>query len=59
MSITFAAALAFCAAFAFCVIAAAWDFYPDITQPGAGVSAIGLVASVVALHLGAGDDDGE
>ena len=59
MSIAFAAALVFLAAFAFCVIAAAWDFYPDITHPCAAASAIGLVVSVVRLNLKAGDDDGE
>ena len=58
-ALAFAAAILFAVAFTFCAIAAAYGFYPDITQPATGVSAIGLVVSVVWLHLKASSDDRE
>lgn len=55
----FAAAILFGVAFTFCAIASAWNFYPHVTGPATGVSAVGLIVSVVWLHLEASDDDGE
>ena len=59
MSIAFAAACLFAVAFVFCAIASASGFHSQVTGPCTAVSGIGLVASVVWLHLRAGDDPDE
>jgi hypothetical protein len=50
-----------CAAFAFCVIASvAYGWHRAVTGPGIAVSAVAMVACVLAARLlGDGEDDGE
>ncbi len=59
MSLAFAAACFYAAALVFSAIAAAYGFYPRWTDPAVAVSAVGLVAPVVWLHLGGRDDPDE